>query len=73
MMATISKIFHCLCIFIYVSFINCETTEPNILGIRLEKTDGKISYNEEGIITIEAGISSFPCYSNKSNIEKIQS
>ena len=55
MMATIFKISHFLCIFIYVSVVNCET-EPNILGIRLEKTDGKISYNEEGIITIEAGV-----------------
>ena len=55
MMATIFKIFHFLSIFIYVSVVNCET-EPNILGIRLEKTDGKISYNEEGIITIEAGV-----------------
>ena len=55
MMATIFKISHFLCILIYASSVNCET-EPNILGIRLEKTDGKISYNEEGIITIEAGV-----------------
>ena len=44
-----------LIIFIYSTAIKGETSEPTILGLRLEKTDGQQSYDEDGILTVEAG------------------
>ena len=55
-MTTLLNKYHFLVIFISATSISGQTPDPNILGIRLEKTDGKISYNEDGIITIEAGV-----------------
>ena len=55
-MSPLSINFYFFIILIYVTSVYGQTSDPNILGMRLEKTDGKISYNEEGIITIEAGV-----------------